>query len=108
MGTLRKILTTGVGAALMTESGLRGILSDIKVRDYIAKQAMKGKEEISRVLASEIKGFLERINIHEEIQKALEDMLVEIQATVKLKTDQHHSKKSTRMTIHLLKIKKLS
>lgn len=105
MGTLRKILTTGVGAALMTESGLRNAISDIKLSDTIARQVLKGKEELSRVLAGEIKRFLERINIHEEVQKALAGMTIEVQATVKLTPDS--TKRDTRMTVRRLKIKKV-
>lgn len=105
MGTLRKILTTGVGAALMTESGLRNAISDIKLSDTIARQVLKGKEELSRVLAGEIKRFLERINIHEEVQRALAGMTIEVQATVKLTPTA--SKKDTRVTVRRLKIKKI-
>lgn len=102
MGTLRKILTTGVGAALMTESGLRSALSDIKLRDYLARQASKGKEELTKVLVSEIKRFLEHIDLHEEIQKALSGMTLEVNASVRLAPSD--SKKETRLTVRRLKI----
>jgi hypothetical protein len=105
MSTLRKILTTGVGAALMTESGLRSAISDIKLRETIGRQMIRGKEELARVLAGEVKRFLERVNIHEEIQKALSGMTVEVQATVKLTPT--HIKKGTHVTVKRMKIKKL-
>ena len=110
MGTLRKILTTGVGAALMTEEGLRSVLSDIKLtrqaRDYISRQASKGKEELAKVLASELKGFLDRVNIHDEIQKALAGMKLEVQATVTL-SPRDGLKDQTKMTVRKLKIRKV-
>ncbi len=87
MGTLRKILTTGVGAALMTESSLRNALSEIKLtqqaREYFARQ------------------------LHEEIQKALCGLTLEIQATVKI-SPRDSAKKENRFTVRRLKIRKLS
>jgi hypothetical protein len=109
MGTLRKILTTGVGAALMTENGLRQALSDIQLtrqaRDYISRQASKGKEEITKVLAAELKRFLGRVNLHDEIQKALAGMKLEVQATVTL-APRETSRDQTKFTVKKLKIRR--
>jgi len=89
----------------MTESGLRNAIADIKLSDYIARQASKGKEEVTKVLVGEIKRFLERINLHEEIQKALSGMTLEVSATVKLAPNA--AKKETRLTVRRIKIKKI-
>ncbi len=106
MGTFRKILTTGVGAALMTESGLRNAISDIKLRDYLSRQASKGKEELTKVLVSEIKRFLERIDLHEEIRKALTGMKLEVQATVTL-APRDTPRDQSKFTVKKLKIRKV-
>ncbi len=82
MGAIRKILTTGVGAALMTENGIRNAFSDIKLTrqatDYIARQAQKGKEEFTKVFAGELKRFLDHVDLH----KALAGMKLHIEATI--------------------------
>ncbi len=82
MGTLKKIITTGVGAALMTEESLRNALADIQVtrqaKDYLSRQAQKGKKEFTRVLVGEFKKFLNHINLQEEIRKALGGLTVEV------------------------------
>lgn len=105
MGTLRKIITTGVGAALMTEEGIRSAISDMKLKEYLARQASKGKEELTKVVASELKRFLEHVDLHEEIQKALAGMTLEIQATVKL-APREKAKDQIKYTVKRLKIKK--
>ena len=79
MGTLRKILTTGVGAALMTESSLRNALSEIKV-------TQQARDYLSKTLAGEIRKFLGHINLHREIQKALTGLTFEIAARVKIES----------------------
>ncbi len=56
MGAIRKIITTGLGAALMTEQG---------ARQYIARQMDQRKKELAKV-------------IHEEIRKALDGLTFEI------------------------------
>ena len=84
--TLRKILTTGIGAALMTEESLSKLLSDIKLprdaKNYLVKQAQKRKSDLANIVAQELKGFLSRINIHEELHKALHGLRVDVEATI--------------------------
>lgn len=89
MDTIKKILTTGVGAALMTESGLRQVFADMQptkqARDYLIRQLLKSKDEILKLVLSEIKKFLQKVDIHEEVRKAMEGMTLEINATVTVK-----------------------
>lgn len=69
MGALEKIIRTGLGAALMTEEG---------VRTALAKQAKRRKTDLENIIAREIGRFLSRINIHQEIRKALEGLTIEV------------------------------
>ncbi len=105
MGTLRKILTTGMGAALMTEGTLRNAISDINVTKqatgYIARQAQKGKEEFARVIASELKRFLGHIDIHEEIRKALAGLTIEVEAKIHLSAT--HPPRARKLSIRSFK-----
>lgn len=105
MGTLRKIFTTSVGAALMTEEGLRNAFTDIKLtrqaRDYIARQALKGKEEVSKVVAGEIKRFLDHVDIH----KVLSGLTLHIQASITI-GPRDGSREPMKLSINNLKIRK--
>lgn len=82
MGTFKKILTTGVGAALMTESGIRSAISEIQLtrqaKEYLGRQAQKGKEEVVKILVREFKKSLNHVDIHKEIQKALDGLAVSV------------------------------
>ncbi len=86
--TLKKLLTTGVGAALLTESNIRNALTDMKLtqqaKDYLAKQAIKGKDEVVRVILNEVKRFLTHIQLHEEIRKALSGLTIAVDTTIKI------------------------
>src|SRR5262245_29771579 len=106
MGTLRKIITTGVGAALMTEEGIRSAISDMKLKEYITRQASKGKEEFTKAVAAELKRFFEHVNLHQEIQQALTGMKLEIQATVTLAA-KDKTRDQVKYTIKKLKLRKI-
>lgn len=109
MGTLRKFLTTGLGAALATEEGIRSVLTESQLtrqaREYVTRQALKGKEEVSKVIRNEIKKFLSDINIHEEIKKALAGLTVDIEATIHLRSHDN-GRQQQKTTVRRIKIQK--
>lgn len=83
-----KVLETAIGTALMTEEGISRIFSELKLpRDatkYIKDQTRQRKEDLGNLIRKELQRFLSRINLHEEIQKAISGMTIHIDATVKL------------------------
>jgi len=85
---LVKVLETAIGTALMTEEGISRIFSELKLpRDatkYIKDQTRQRKEELGSLIRNELQRFLSRINLHEEISKALTGMTIQVTATVKL------------------------
>ncbi len=97
LDAIRKILTTGIGAALMTEESLSKFLSEIKLprdaKNFLIKQAQRRKEDLANVIAQELKEFLTRINIHEELRKAFIGMKIDVQATI------HVDKKGTKINV---------
>lgn len=84
--TLRKILLTSLGTVLMTEEGVIKHLSELKLpreaKNYLVKQAQKRKSDLANIIVSELKGFLGRINIHEELHKALQGLKIDVAATI--------------------------
>ena len=79
MGTLRKILTTGVGAALMTEGEIRR-----QAKAYISEKAERGKEEVGRVLAGEVRRLLSETDLRGEIRRLLQEYSIEVEAKIRL------------------------
>lgn len=98
----RRILLTGVGAIFMTEESVRKTLGDLKVPteamggflDTVRKQ----KDELVGVFATEVGKFLSRINLHEELQKALRGM--EVQLDAKVTFDKRGEPAKTKITFH--------
>jgi hypothetical protein len=69
---VKKTLLTGVGAVFMTEEGIRHALSEMKLpKNVIASavaQADKTKQEVSAMIAKEVRHFLDRIRLEDIIQ----------------------------------------
>lgn len=80
MVTIGKLISTGVGAARMTQVGLQKLLLDTK-------------DNASKLLVAEIKKFLSQINIHEELARALTGLQLEISATIKVRPQTGDGKK---------------
>ncbi|OGQ91440.1 MAG: hypothetical protein A2289_18005 [Deltaproteobacteria bacterium RIFOXYA12_FULL_58_15] len=85
--SLRKALVTGMSALFMTEEGIRGALSEMRLpKDalaYLAQQTDKTRRELFRAVSDEIKGFLKSIDLTGEIRKALVGLKVEVKAEVR-------------------------
>lgn len=100
---VKKTLLTGVGAVFMTEEGIRNSLADLKMpKSVIAMavtQAEKTKQEVSALVAKEVRNFLEKIKVEDIIQKALAGQTLEIKATIKFK-GQQDKKKAAKNAAH--------
>ena len=87
--TLKKLLETGLGMAFWTEESIRDFMSELKlpseVKKFIIHQAKKRKSELANILSVEIKDFLEKMNVHEELQKALAGLTLDVKATIQIK-----------------------
>ncbi len=88
-GLLKKVLTTGVTAAFMTEEGVRAILKDVPLpKDIVGslvENAKNTKTEFVAGVKNELKTYLDKIDLSEEIDKILEKYDFEIKATISLK-----------------------
>lgn len=86
---LKKVLTTGVTAAFMTEEGVRTVLKDLPLpKDMVGslvENAKNTKTEFIGSVKNELKGYLDKIDISKEIDKIAEKYDFEIKATISLK-----------------------
>ena len=80
----RKVFLTGLGAVFMTEESIRNVLSELKLPKeavgYVFDQAKKQKDDLIFAVAGEVSKFFSKINVHEEIQKALSALQVHVDA----------------------------
>jgi hypothetical protein len=75
--TVKRALFTGAGMLFMTEEGIRRAT-------YLIKQSEKGKEEFFASLQKEMHWFLSRIDTTRLLKNVLDDLSLELHATVTL------------------------
>lgn len=88
-GILKKVLTTGVTAAFMTEESIRAVLKDVPLpKDIVGglvENAKSTKTEFVSGVKNELKSYLDKIDLSREIDKILEKYDFEVKATISLK-----------------------
>jgi hypothetical protein len=88
-GLLKKVLTTGVTAAFMTEESIRAMLKDVPLpKDIVGglvENAKNTKTEFVTGVKNELKSYLDKIDLSREIDKILEKYDFEVKATISLK-----------------------
>jgi hypothetical protein len=86
---LKKVLTTGVTAAFMTEESVRALLKDVPLpKDIVGglvENAKNTKTEFVSSVKNELKTYLDKIDLSREIDKIVEKYDFEIKATISLK-----------------------
>lgn len=85
----KKVLTTGVTAAFMTEESVRALLKDVPLpKDIVGglvDNAKNTKTEFVASVKNELRSYLDKIDIAKEADRILEKYDFEIKATVSLK-----------------------
>src|SRR5690349_4064972 len=85
----KKVLTTGVTAAFMTEEAIREVLKDVPVpKDMVGslvENAKNTKTEFVASVKSELKSYLEKIDLSKELDKLVDKYDFQVNATISLK-----------------------
>jgi len=86
---LKKVVTTGVTAAFMTEESVRALLKDVPLpKDIVGgllENAKTTKTEFVAGVKNELKSYLDKIDISKEVDKIAEKYDFEVKATISLK-----------------------
>lgn len=84
---VKRGLVAGMGAAMATEEGLRKITKEMSlpkdVANYLASTASSTKDELLRIMAREIREFLQTVNLSEEIAKMLTTLSFEVKTEIR-------------------------
>jgi hypothetical protein len=84
---VKRTFYAGLGAVFTTEEGIRKLASDFQlpkdVANYLIQQAATSKDELFRIVAKELRGFLESLNISGELQKLLTSLSFEIKTEIR-------------------------
>jgi polyhydroxyalkanoate synthesis regulator phasin len=86
---VKKVLTTGVTAAFMTEESVRALLKDLPLpKDMVGslvENAKNTKTEFVASIKTELKSYLDKIDLSKEFDKVAEKYDFEVKATISLK-----------------------
>lgn len=86
---LKKITSTGLGAAFMTEEVVRGILSDLPLPKELLTNLVQGakstKEEFLASVKNGVQDYLDQIDFRKEMGKILENYDFEVKAKISIK-----------------------
>jgi len=89
---MRKAAFAGLGALFMTEEGLRRTAAQLPLpKEALAAllaQAERTKEEVTRVLAEELRRFLHSEGLKRELSQIFSGMSLEVKARVRLVPDE--------------------
>jgi hypothetical protein len=84
---VKRAFTAGLGAVFTTEEGLRRMAKDISlpkdVAGYLVNTASSTKDEVMRIMAREIRDFLQTVNLSEEIAKMLTTLSFEVKTEIR-------------------------
>lgn len=93
--SIRKAFVNGLSAVLMTEEGIRQVVSDLRLpkesaKDaigYLTQQAERSRREVIRIVGSEVKHFLESTDMAGLLRSSLSGMKLEVSAQLKFTED---------------------
>src|SRR5260370_42451453 len=84
---VRRTFYAGLGAVFTTEEGIRKMASEFQlpkdVANYLIQQAASSKDDLFRIVAKELRGFLESLNVSGELQQLLTSLSFEIKTEVR-------------------------
>lgn len=84
---VRRTILGGISAVFTTEEGIRKLASEVSlpkdVANFLLQQATNSKDEVLRVVAKEVRGFLESANLSHEIAKLLTQLSLEVKTEVR-------------------------
>lgn len=85
----KKVLTTGVTAAFMTEEAVRDLIKDLplpkEMVGSLLENARNTKTEFVSSVKNEMRNYLDKIDIGKEVDKIVDKYDFEVKATISLK-----------------------
>ncbi|MDB9786807.1 hypothetical protein OAB57_01765 [Bacteriovoracaceae bacterium] len=83
---LKKIVSTGLGAASVTEDIVKGMLNELPAKDLVDKifvNAKTTKEDIVGTIKSAVSEYFKMIDVSKEIEKVLDNYDVDVTANIR-------------------------
>lgn len=84
---VKKTFAAGMGAVFTTEEGIRRMTKELSlpkdVASYLAQTAGSTKDELVRIVAREVREFLQTVNLADEVAKILTTLSFEIKTEIR-------------------------
>jgi hypothetical protein len=100
---LKRTFYAGLGAVFTSEEGVRKIANEFSlpkdVATYLISQAQGTKDELFRIVATELRRFLESLNLNEELTRLLTSISFEIKTEVRFIPNDQQLKPSVRQSL---------
>lgn len=81
----KKVVYAGIGTASMARSAVTDKSFQKDLINGLLNKAEKRKEELMEILAREVSKFLGKINVSEELAKALKGLIINFHASIDFK-----------------------
>jgi len=93
----KKVLSTGISAAFMTEDAVKKLTQDLPLPKEIVNgllaNAKSTKSEFVTGVKKEFKSYLDRLDVTKEIDRVLENYDIEVKANIKFNKKKKTKKK---------------
>lgn len=103
----KRVVMTSIGSAAMARKAVTNGQARKEMIGGILNLAEKRKEEFLHVLAKEVSSFLGKVNVSEELIKALQGLVINLNASIDFKENKNRTK-SPRVVIKKAKVTKHS
>lgn len=84
---VKRTFYAGLGAVFTTEEGIRRLATEFSlpkdVANYLIHSAQSTKDELFRIVAKEMREFLQGLNLHQELAKLLTTLSFEIKTEIR-------------------------
>lgn len=94
----KKVVSTGIGAAFMTEEAIKSKLGDLPLpKEMVGSllQAAKGtREEVTSSIKNEVKDLLSKVDLSKELRKVLDNYEIEVNAKLNFTPKKKPNKKA--------------
>jgi hypothetical protein len=84
---VRRAFLTGLGAVFLTEDSVRRAVTDLSLPkdavDAVIDRLGHSKDQVVETISRELRAFLDRIDIHAEVQKLLTSLTFEIKTEIR-------------------------
>ena len=93
----KKVVSTGINAAFMTEDSVKSIIKDLpipkEVVNGLIQNAKNSKDEFITSVKTELREYLNKIDVSKEVDRILENYDVEVNAKIEFKPKAKKDKK---------------